>query len=465
MLPITEKNYYQDDGLVAPAFGNRQLNEINGFQSPTFLGRKQENELRQRLDFCITRAAMNCGLYFRVAQEFALVSGAGPVGLAIAIELRARNFKVIIAEKRKDFSRTNVINLNIEIQLFLKKYGLLKEFEDSVAARIKQHRIVHVGKKGIEDIAISDVSQLKLKDTALELENFDKLFKEDGIYSVQIKELQTFLAEKALAMGVQILGGVQVIDLPDPKTKDVSNLQIKAHGSLCDPTIPQPHLFFAAEGAHSQTAKRLGMEMNELINECSGEHWIYGNVDYAGKENFVVSIIDTTEESLKIANVIFNAMIHKINIAVTSPAQLSEKQINEQILKTAHLALRLENINETPASLYGVVKKPVQVKNAMLKFFSKGISYGVGETAGRSSPLAGLGGTLSLTLIPLTIQQLLNDREMQPHKMHHNFAIHSKAYISKWVEKSCEVKRFCLSLFNKEMQSHGTELKGCQDET
>lgn len=74
-------------------------------------------------------------------KKTAVISGAGIAGLAAAFELNAKGFNVVVAEKREEFSRFNVINLNKEAQAFLRKFNLLEEFEDSVAGRIENHQV------------------------------------------------------------------------------------------------------------------------------------------------------------------------------------------------------------------------------------------------------------------------------------------------------------------------------------
>jgi 2-polyprenyl-6-methoxyphenol hydroxylase-like FAD-dependent oxidoreductase len=80
--------------------------------------------------------------YFRAPAKLALISGAGIAGLAASFELVARGYKVVIVEKRDTFDRFNVINIDVEAQRFLKKFGLFDEFETSIAARIKEHRYI-----------------------------------------------------------------------------------------------------------------------------------------------------------------------------------------------------------------------------------------------------------------------------------------------------------------------------------
>lgn len=466
-MKITEEKYLHDylpdlihqvlsDGKIDKLALERIIKRsslIDG-QPSLFFDSKKIKELCEVIDFRITAAALNCGLYFKAPRELALISGAGIAGLAASFELLRKGFNVVIAEKRENFSRSNVINLNVEVQRFLETFGLLKEFEESVAARIHTHKCVHVSKLGPTNLPASDVSQLRLGDEPFEPENFDMLFNRDGIYSVKIQDLQNFLAKKALDAGAHILGKVEVDVLARTKAGGVSKVQIMGEKSLCAPMILKPHLFFVAEGAHSTTAERLGMVTNVVKNECTGENWIFGNVEYpveySGKETFVVSIIDTSEEKLKIANVIFNAKIGQINIAVISKKLLSPELIKERILTTVKQAFDLEGIKTIPQSLCAVVEQPIHVENEKRDLFSKDNIFLIGDAAGRSSPLAGLGGTMGLTLVPRTIKQLLNDREQQPDNMHNNFKIFSESYTSRWIKKSEAVKKFCLGLFKKE---------------
>lgn len=399
------------------------------------------------VNFRITEAALSCGLYFRELKPLAIISGAGIAGLTASFELRARGFKVVIVEKRKNFSRFNVINLNVETQIFLKKFKLLEKFERFVAARIQEHRYVLIDKsKSTNHLALSDVSGLRLDESiSFESGNFNKLFEQDGIYSVPIAVLQTFLAENALEAGVNIFGDVTVRILSRTYAGGVSNAQITFDRIL------QPDLFFIAEGAHSMTARQLGMRAKKVTNACTGENWIFGNMNYSGKETFVISLIDASEKTLRIANVIFNAKSQVINIAVTSDKQLPEEVIRKQILETAHqvFAQKAFPLEEMHSALLTTVSKPVNVINRISFPFSMGNVFCIGDSAGSSSPLAGLGGTLGLTFVPFTVKQLLDDYERQSEDMHSNFNELSGAYTSSWIQKSERIKNFALAFLTK----------------
>lgn len=415
-----------------------------------------ENEIekpRKTIEFCITVTAIDRALSFKAPKALVLISGAGIAGLAASLELIARGFKVVIAEKRNAFDRFNAINLDAESQRFLKKFGLLNEFEKTVAGRIGTHKYVLFEEKGMRNLGSFDVSKLQPSKVPFEPEFFNELFNEGSIYSVRIKDLQTFLATKALEAGVHIFGNVEIEILACTQSGFVSKVQVTGKDSFPDPMKLKPHLLFVAEGAHSTTAKQLGMKTNEVKNECTGENWVFGNVKYFGKETFVVSVIDTSEGRLEIANIIFNAQIHEINIAVTSKRLLSQELIQERILGIVRRVFSFQGIDEIPQSLIAEVKQPVHINNEKRAIYSRGNVFCIGDTAGHSSPLAGMGGTLGLTLVPRTIEQLLNDSEQKPRSIHHNFHRFTEGYTSRWIAKSQAVKKHCLSFFKSKGQA------------
>jgi 2-polyprenyl-6-methoxyphenol hydroxylase-like FAD-dependent oxidoreductase len=180
---------------------------------------------------------------------------------------------------------------------------------------------------------------------------------------------------------------------------------------------------------------------------------------YPGKESFVISLVDTAEKSVRIANVIFNGMKHEINIAVTSDKDIAEEAIREQILQVVNQVFHQkifpkENFpfEEVPSQLLTTVSKPVPVVNRISEPFSMENVFCIGDAAGSSSPLAGLGGTLALTLVPLTVRQLLDDYEEQSEDMHKNFHKFSEGYTNRWIQKSEGIKKRCMGIFEAEQQ-------------
>jgi 2-polyprenyl-6-methoxyphenol hydroxylase-like FAD-dependent oxidoreductase len=451
MIQIYEKNYVQ---FCFSLLTNKNINTHN-IESAIFLNHQNAKKLHDKIDFDINTLALRCSLCFKIFIKLAVISGAGIAGLCISFELLAKGYKVIIAEKREAFSRSNIINFNIEIQHFLKRFHLLKEFEESVAAKIKSHKVIHIGKDGAKELFFSDVSNLKLSNQPFEIKNFNNLFKEDGVYSAKIKDLQAFLASKALENGVQIFGNVKVSVQSLGQVKGSLKVEIIANRYLQNPIKLKPDLLFVAEGAHSTTAKSLNLKTKVVKNMCTDEHWIYGNINYPVEKSFVVSIVDTLQKKLSIANVIFNAKVKQINIAVTSKHSLSKNVIENKLLAVLKKVFSFESMEQTPTFSIATVDRPVRVRNKKRKIFSKGNVFLIGDSAGNSSPLAGLGGTICLTLIPKAVEQLLNDSEVDPSNKDKNFENFSNAYISRWMGKSDQVKGFCTNLFNQEQLKVG----------
>lgn len=415
--------------------------------APACLSQEEVKARNKALELLITTVAMKRSLLFRAPpKKLAVISGAGIAGLAASFELLARGFNVVIGEMRNTFDRFNVINVDVEAQRFLKKFGMLNEFEQNVAGRISTHNYVLLNGNSAQHLATSDVSELATSQLPFEPEVFPELFNEDALYSVRIKDLQTFLANKALDAGVRILGNVKTEVIARTRTGRASSVELTGKNNIWDHKY-NPCFLFIAEGAHSRTAKQLGFNTNEVKNECTGENWVFGNVKYSGKKTFVISVIDITNASLVIANIIFNAKIGEINIAVTAKKSLSPELIQERILKLMERIAPFQKNLGLPTSLLAAVKRPVRIRNMKRVAYSQGNVFMIGDAAGYSSPLAGMGGTLGLTLIPQTVLQLINDSEQQPQLAHLNFHRYTDAYVSRWMSKSQRVKKHCLGFF------------------
>ena len=451
------KSYQRDCLLVVTALAKNDIKK-NTLKAAKRLTRVVDHPIAKILytavHFRITKAALGSGLYFRSSQPLAVISGAGIAGLAASFELRARGFRVAIIEKRAHFSRFNVINLNVATRFFLKKFNLLEKFEEFVGARIKEHMYVLLDKSGSpQGLALSHVRESQPDaSVSFESRNLSKLFKEDAIYSVPIEALQKFLVEHALKTGVNVFGDVTVQILSRTQAGGISKAKIPATFER----ILKPALFLIAEGTHSTTARELGIGTKKVENVCTGELWVFGNMTYSGNKTFVVSMIDaSTTSNLRIANVIFNAKHGIINVAVTSEKRVTEEKIREQIIRTAHQVFHQNAfpIGTMSSELLTTVRKPVCVANRTAFPFAMGNVFCIGDSAGSSSPLAGLGGTLGLTLVPRAVEQLADDYERQPKSMHDHFTKISTGYTDTWIRKSARIKNLYIKIFDQQRSS------------
>lgn len=463
MMPITASQCVGDcSSTTLATTGSKKITKGRLGSASILIMKKASNQqpiqfdrqsLHSLLRLIITRSALNCSLHFRPpSRRFALISGAGLAGLAASLVLRKRGYQVMIAEKRDQFTRPNVISINVEAEVFLEKFDLLNEFKGSVAARIEEHVIVNNKKVKRTPTNDQDVHDLSIP---FEPKSYSKLFVKSGIYSVPIEALQTLLAKKALEMGVHILGRVSVGVLPPTQNGGVSEVQIKGIDTLISRHL-HPDLFFIAEGAHSTTVKQLHMQTRVVKDECMGESWIFGNIAYPGEKTYSMTMVNATKSTLQIANAIFNARSRVINVAVTSDRELSTSSIHKRVLETAKQFLDFERIDITPELVYAV-QKPVHVTNHTAVDFSANNVFLIGDAAGNYSPLAGLGGTLALTLVPSTVERLLDDRDQQSDKLHDRFRESSEAYTTRWNTKSRGIKQMCLKACEKEQCPAGAK--------
>lgn len=384
-------------------------------------------------------------------RKTVLISGAGPAGLTTAIILATEKFNVYVVEKRKELDRPNMVNLTKEVQPFLRKYGLLEEFEAVVAARIQDHQVIIFRNESIEAANPCDVSTLECEGPLEEdPAKFNTLFKDSGIYTVQIKDLQAFLALKAAKLGVQFLCESEIRVANPLENERISKIEILQNGKPVG-TL-ETDLLFIAEGSRSPTMKRLGMmnpEEDEISNVCSGEKWVFGNLHYHGKETRVLSMITPLKKTAEIANVIFNAKHHLVNVAVTTEENLSPYEIDQLILTTAQKAFDYKEIEEVPV-IIKTSNQPVEVANRIASVCSRGNVFGLGDAVAHSSPLAALGATQALAWVPGMVKNLIKDYEAGSPDLNENFNMRSRLYGNGWIERSVNVKVFV----NKTIEKH-----------
>lgn len=328
----------------------------------------------------------------------------------------------------------------------MRKFRLLEKFEKFVAGRIQQHKYLGIDKtQSTTAIKVSDVSQLELEPSfSFRSDDFDEYLRHDGIYSVSIADLQAFLAENALKMGVHIFGNVKPRIISRLDKGRVSKIEVAPVGIL------RPNLFFIAEGVHSETAALLGMRERELESACSGEKWVFGSMHYSGQETFVISVVDASKETLRLANVIFNSVSRKMNVAVTVQEEMGEDGVRKEIQRLVQTVFDQKTFpihqEDIGIELLAIVEKAVHIVNRVLISPSRGNIYALGDLVGSSSPLAGAGGSIGLTFVPLIVSKLLKDYEEESADVHENFDRASRAYARRWIEKSHAIKTVCMDI-------------------
>jgi len=161
-------------------------------------------------------------------------------------------------------------------------------------------------------------------------------------------------------------------------------------------------------------------------------------------------VVDTSDNGLKIANVIFNGKVKVINVAVTvSNPNITPDEIILELYSVLNKVLeheKLVHLKVPISKIKDVAKSPVQIKNEKRSVFSVNKTLCIGDAAGNSSPLAGMGGTLGLTLAPLIIEKFLNDFERHSPKLNITANVFSEAAVARWFFKSDNIKKMIMFL-------------------
>lgn len=378
----------------------------------------------------------------------AVVVGAGIAGLTAALVLAHEGFSVVILEKRTaDFDRFNIVNLKAECGTILHKLGLFDDFVNHLATRLKVQRYFRFEGDRYVEFKRETLSGFPVSEKfSFEAEDIADLFRAGGIYAVSIAEFQQFLAAAALRTGAVSIVTEVKITLRGNEDKGVLATQGTTKREF------SPHLIVLADGTgknrvKSEQGEELVEETVDLKHPSDGELWVFGNVSYTGKNAFVTILIDPSSKTeTQIANVIFDPRRKSANVAVSvTSREVSEEAIAAQIQTVAKTAFSLSGLKEKID--VRSISKVVRISNRIGKKFSLGKNLIlVGDRAGASSPLAGLGASLATTTYPygvgLVARALLSECDHQVSQAFETYSALARASVLKWFEASREVRTF-----------------------
>lgn len=406
----------------------------------------------------------------------ALVVGAGPAGLIAALELKLLGFETLVLEKRSSaFNRLNMVNLKAEVESEFSYLQLLDDFRTQVATRLSEHRYYKLLNEHFEHFDTQVVHSLEGQYEAPisfhtpHTPDESPHFKQDGLYTVTIAELQQFLGRAALQRGVLIvtdLETVKLLDRPDSVSKDI--MALDASGQT---RVFHPDLIILTDGSQGKTGDMSYEDIPHTIqpHPCHHEKWIFGHVKYPKRDTsrahhaFVSVLLDYSRKDFtKIANVIFEPRHQEVNIAVSvDRADLTPEEIREEIEKVAHRAFSL---NQEPAHAQVLYASDVvQVQNKRAQHFVLGNNVLLaGDRAGVSSPLAGLGATLAVTSYAIGIRQVaqavLADEPETLSQALRDYQERTLSYITQWSNTSGHIKNFIQTLPEKTQKKPSEEL-------
>lgn len=352
----------------------------------------------------------------RAAKRLAVISGAGPTGLAMALALKAQGYEyVVVADARPTFSRRNFVTLKRECFDTLTRLGVQDALVESSAELLREHRLYRMKGDGSFTIQ-AELAPRAVPDPNKAISARD--FRENALMTVSISELQRVLNEEAVKRGVSVFKSARTSIECDEERPGHYTISVQHEGDRC--RLPAPDLIIVAEGASSKVPEQLGIAEDRSPQL---ESWFIGNLGHAADRSYVGMIADTRETDREgapvpdISNCIANSEVGEINVAIRfrPGTRLSDEQTRRLLQRSARLVLE---DREAPPSIEPegspevrwVLPAAVEVKNRKLREFTKGKNLiFAGDASGSGSPLAGLGASLGTSAYVRLVEDLVQD--------------------------------------------------------
>lgn len=379
-----------------------------------------------------------------------LIIGAGPSGLAAGITLRAKGWDVVILEKRKTYSRSNVIGINKAALGWFQQYNLLDKLS---AISSKTASFTYGEQFPVETNLLKETLWLNAEAKTAQ--------------TVSIKSLQQMLSEHFLDMGGDLINVSKVKLLDEAISIATVNNELSLNTQNVD-------LVIAADGAYSETKVTLEKLVASQTKEC----------DIIPNETFANIIISPKPQELKNGIYFANSPTGKILAAISvsdHDAQVNfqtnrienesdQERVLRLIRESKNLMLKIAKElpedatyypihggkvslgfkNGVPANLqmnHILVETPTRVAE-QTTFNNKFVL--IGDAKGISSPKAGLGASLAIAYDTTIIGQLAETMDFS------NAEASLKRSIGIWVAKTMEKhglqtqkQQYCMKLFDR----------------
>jgi flavin-dependent dehydrogenase len=144
----------------------------------------------------------------------------------------------------------------------------------------------------------------------------------------------------------------------------------------------------------------------EIRHPREGEQWIFADVQYLGKSGFKTGFVDRTGDSQRrLVEIHFDNVHPKSGITImVLEKNISKEKSLELVQHYAKPAFKIENIRTEPQVL-SMEDSPVTIHNHSSSQFIDQNLIIVGDRAGASSPLSGMGATLALSSYPVAVRE------------------------------------------------------------
>jgi 2-polyprenyl-6-methoxyphenol hydroxylase-like FAD-dependent oxidoreductase len=354
------------------------------------------------------------------SERVALVSGAGPGGLAAALALhKTKHFDhIIVVEKRAQFERNNTLTVQPMAYPMLKELGVAEQFKKE-ATFSPQFRLFEKSNAKLElrggcpSIPESIDYEKSVND----------IMKDDlwPPYFIDIRELQLLLAKEAISIPDVALIHGEIELLHDDSENKARSVKVKSSSaSYGDFVVLRPKLIVIAEGTRSIARNKLNIKMIRSA-KLEDQHWCSGLVSLSGIWNKAdmfghISIVaDRDNKSFSFG--IFRPRSGDLFINGKIKNEHAAQESSEACLKRNAYALLTHEASHLkiniPASKENIVVPPKQavlldLEPVRAERFHDGTNVVLfGDTAAGWTPIGGIGGTFALSLYPHALMTLV----------------------------------------------------------
>eukprot|EP00122_Pirum_gemmata_P000453 Pgem_evm1s397 len=333
-------------------------------------------------------------------NDLIIISGQGPAGLMAALVAKKMHPEktVLVTEKRMAYSRRNIAIIKTDAYPFLKRMGVLV---DVCKVSDRMSKTVIGRSDGTDHLDIRAELPLdnkfqfseidSLRDYSPELMQDDTQFTVDGRI-IRICDLQELLFKHCLKAGIKTLKkSINTID-HNPDT-DTVTCRIRKKGK--EIVITNPYTVIIAEGAKSPNVVRLAGGWNYGLRK---ELWTVSNVEAQPKDSYMGVVRPNNEKHKRTVIGLFSP-INK-EIAVTECYHVTEENAGKLNAKD-YSTMDTNKLG----SLFGVKTQRLKWNSSFFECqdkIAKKLVVGsrilvVGDAAGVSSPVSGMGVSMAVT--------------------------------------------------------------------
>ena len=361
-------------------------------------------------------------------DNLAIVSGAGPAGLVAAATLKQKGYEVIVTDKRNAFTRMNLVNINPDALHYFKKIGVLDDVKKAASNHTKHNYRLR------QDMRQASIYEEKVEllleqinpEYAYTPEAIENGFNKPSILALSIADFQECLYDFNKKLGVHFL---------TETTMDVQFDSDKAgcvtlHKDKASRTLGKPALIVVAEGAGSTTvAQHIGWMKTERPDET----WLVSNRSVNSTSSFTgyELVLDEEAKLAKVTVGIFAEKCEEVGVSQFVRTSKTDDLAAYGAEETLHLCQIFgQNAGDCSGNTHYFTSQEKYAK----AYYKGNNLIVIGDAAATSSPIAGLGFSLSVSAHAWALSQLLEADSLEAGLS--DYEENVKAAVRRWISKS-----------------------------